>query len=254
MQDKYAGDVGDFGKFILLNELLKVSGRQLRLGVNWYRVTRPEKSNNDGRHVSYLDPKNTNAARFQTCAPGIYSKLRSLVEANNRSIRALERSMILPQDTIFFSTPLPYGSKELAKRIIERDNWYLESADKLRFADVLFLDPDNGIQTERVRKTQTRSIKYALVDEVCGFARVCDLLVLYNHRDHTPIEQYLQKFTTVHKQLGQSTGLRILHFKKISARDYAFFFKRRAAPVVRSLFNRLTPTPFDFLFEELSLD
>ena len=35
MQDRYAGDIGDFGKFGLLRAL---SSAGLSIGVNWYRT------------------------------------------------------------------------------------------------------------------------------------------------------------------------------------------------------------------------
>ena len=55
MQDRYAGDVGDFGKFALLRALC--GGRSL--GVCWYRTDAAEEKNNDGRHLDYLylDPE-----------------------------------------------------------------------------------------------------------------------------------------------------------------------------------------------------
>ena len=55
MQDRYAGDIGDFGKYGLLRELaeprqVRVGYRHpLRLGVVWCR-TRPE-DNTDGEHI-----------------------------------------------------------------------------------------------------------------------------------------------------------------------------------------------------------
>lgn len=48
MQDRYAGDVGDFGKFVMLRKLSGLLGPEQTLGINWYRVTNPE-PNNDGR-------------------------------------------------------------------------------------------------------------------------------------------------------------------------------------------------------------
>jgi len=254
MQDKYAGDVGDFGKFTLLNQLLRANGRQLRLGINWYRVTRREPPNNDGRHISYLNPGNSKAEQFRACAPETYLKLKTLVDGDDRSIRSLERSMVLPKHTIFFSKELPYESAVLAQRIIERETWFSESLTVLKSADIIFLDPDNGILTDQVKKTQTRSIKYAFTDEVCGYAKLCDLVVVYNHRDRSPMDNYLQKFTNIQGQLGLSSGLRILRFKRVSVRDYAFFFKRGASSTVRVLFDRLAATPYDFLFEELKVD
>src|SRR5829696_4979011 len=55
MQDRYVGDVGDFGKYGLLRTL----GAGLSLGVVWYLV--PNESHNaDGKHTSYLIPSRTN--------------------------------------------------------------------------------------------------------------------------------------------------------------------------------------------------
>jgi hypothetical protein len=48
VQDRYAGDIGDFGKFALLKGLQKAIGGTL--GVVWYRVV----DEADGKYVGYL--------------------------------------------------------------------------------------------------------------------------------------------------------------------------------------------------------
>ena len=50
MQNRYTGDIGDFGKLGLLR-VLQESG--LTIGVNWYLVP-DENHNSDGRHVQYF--------------------------------------------------------------------------------------------------------------------------------------------------------------------------------------------------------
>ena len=49
MQDRYAGDIGDFGKFGLLRAL---SAAGLSIGVNWYRTIPPESelARDDGKY------------------------------------------------------------------------------------------------------------------------------------------------------------------------------------------------------------
>lgn len=59
MQHRYTADVGDFGKFGLLNAL---SGNVLRLGVMWY-LNLAEEPNADGRFTNY--------AQLQTCDPSL---------------------------------------------------------------------------------------------------------------------------------------------------------------------------------------
>jgi hypothetical protein len=60
MQDRYAGDVGDFIKLGLLRHIARTSESQigaLRPGINWY-LTGDEAHNQDGKHTGYLDLKN----------------------------------------------------------------------------------------------------------------------------------------------------------------------------------------------------
>ena len=56
MQDRYAGDLGDFLKFGLLRWLAPPGGpASPQLGVVWY-LTANEKHNGDGKYITYLDP------------------------------------------------------------------------------------------------------------------------------------------------------------------------------------------------------
>lgn len=51
MQNRYTGDIGDFGKMGLLRSLQETG---LSIGVNWYLVPN-ESHNEDGRYVQYLE-------------------------------------------------------------------------------------------------------------------------------------------------------------------------------------------------------
>ena len=48
MQNRYVGDVGDFGKYALLRRIGKAG---LSLGVNWY-LTPDESHNSNGKYTS----------------------------------------------------------------------------------------------------------------------------------------------------------------------------------------------------------
>ena len=63
MQDRYAGDIGDFGKYGLLRALCGADehGPALELGVLWYRVPN-EDHKTDGRIIDYLDPPTSGCA------------------------------------------------------------------------------------------------------------------------------------------------------------------------------------------------
>lgn len=94
MQDRYAGDIGDFGKLGLLRTVAQTG---LRVGVNWYRTYRAYEcaTNQDGKHTGYL----TDSA-FAICDPALWQTLRQIV-ATRRSVLALEEAKLIPHATYF---------------------------------------------------------------------------------------------------------------------------------------------------------
>ena len=66
MQNRYFGDVGDFGKYGLLR---KINNKGLKLGVNWYLV-KDEGHNDDGKHITYLQKSD-----YALCDLKLFEKL-----------------------------------------------------------------------------------------------------------------------------------------------------------------------------------
>lgn len=102
MQDRYAGDIGDFGKYILLKEIYAVDS-SIKLGINWYYVTdnnensNENRENGDGKHTGYLEDK-----RYKELFGKLklFSDLKKIVN-EHRSINEIEEKRILPNNTIF---------------------------------------------------------------------------------------------------------------------------------------------------------
>lgn len=253
MQDKYAGDIGDFGKFILLKQLVRAGSSQLRIGLNWYNVANEEESGNDGTHVKYLNPSYKKSGLFKQCDPELFQKLRNIVELKRRSIPHLECSEYLPANTKYFSEPVPMNSSDLTERVKDRISWFDRSRQSLSSVDAVFLDPDNGIQTPTSTKAQARAVKYAFVDEIRSYYETFGFVIVYNHRDRSPKQLYIQKFIKTHKAVGAQSLMRILRFKRFSVRDYVFFYRKQHTSTVARLFDTLTSAPFDFLFGEFAL-
>ena len=88
MQDRYAGDVGDFMKLGLLRQMAE---GDLLLGINWYRAP-DERHNADGKHITYLESNNAIGRKLRPCDTHLYEALARMVEEGNRSIDRLERS------------------------------------------------------------------------------------------------------------------------------------------------------------------
>lgn len=121
MQNRYTGDVGDFGKYGLLRFLFmpELGGCDLQLGVNWYLVPN-ENHNNDGKHITYLnyiEPKKINF--YKDCDPPLYSELKAIVSENRRSVDRIEGAHILP-NAQFYREKLSFKNSPLENRLARR--------------------------------------------------------------------------------------------------------------------------------------
>ena len=81
MQNRYTGDIGDFGKMGLLRRIRKAD---FSIGVNCY-LTPDESHNGDGRHIGYL----RNEA-FRVCDEQLWQVLGDIVDSGRREVRELE--------------------------------------------------------------------------------------------------------------------------------------------------------------------
>jgi hypothetical protein len=92
VQDKYVGDIGDFGKYALLNHLRCHS--RLGLSVVWYRVnpdhTDREHQKNDGKHISYLGLHGKKPdSRLLELDPGLFCQLQRIAsDPQTRNIQS----------------------------------------------------------------------------------------------------------------------------------------------------------------------
>ena len=168
MQNRYAGDVGDFIKLGLLRHL---AAGDLSFGVNWY-LTPDETHNADGKHVAYVEPGNRQHARLKACDPDLMQCLSGVV-AGSRSVRALEDSGALPFGTLTFV--------EVLDRSVSRRAWHERALAGLAGTDSVFVDPDNGLATASGRPT----IKHVLAEELADYAARGQSLVVYHHADRS---------------------------------------------------------------------
>lgn len=160
MRHEYVGDVGDFGKYALWAAL---AANDLRLGVVWYLNICAE-SNNDGFFTEY--------PHLRSCDPILYDKLLKIVRGQRRSLGSVEGSAFLPGTTLFYREPMPYPEQpcfsEIA-RIYEasrRHAWHEKAVRTLSNAELVFLDPDNGLAGTKVKAHSRKSPKYAFGVEV----------------------------------------------------------------------------------------
>ncbi len=172
MQNRYAGDVGDFIKLGLLRHLARGSP-DLRIGINWYLAS-DENHNADGNHLGYLSPGNR-FARLRELDAALYDGFSELV-ADDRSVERFRELGALYSDWQTFNAPVP------ATRAPEpRRDWHHAATEELKSADLIYLDPDNGLAWHRAAITSKHALTSELLDYLAGGKSV----IFYQHADRS---------------------------------------------------------------------
>lgn len=132
MQDRYAGDVGDFVKL----GLLRAISVKRKLGLAWYRFT-DEDHNKDGRHTDYLNYP----AKYRQLDPDLFDHLSNVVD----SARTIASLLPTLNDAISTDENLDVKMIPARERRGWRQAWFTNVVDQLSTCDLVFADPDNGI-------------------------------------------------------------------------------------------------------------
>ncbi|SFV87570.1 hypothetical protein MNB_SUP05-SYMBIONT-5-435 [hydrothermal vent metagenome] len=179
MQNRYSGDVGDFGKFGLLRYLLNNS--KYSLGINWYLFP-DEGHNEDGKFTEYLSKPNLKP-NFEKCDSELHNKLKTIVENNKRCVQALKESNLFKCKTTYFSMAVDfYPNFPGQTRLSLRKEWQDKATAALAVSNVLFIDPDNGLQIKSCESlNQKKSGKYAYFTEISKFHEDKEFTVIYHH-------------------------------------------------------------------------
>ena len=181
MQDRYVGDVGDFAKYALLRRLGGLpQDAPVRLGVVWCLF--PDETHNaDGRHLAYLD-----TPEFQSLDNVLIAALRTILETGQRRVFSVLSSGILPVGTVSchepVSPPRPCSQRD---RLLCRSAWLARCFELTGNCDLVFFDPDNGLEVGSVPKHHPRAGKYIFWDELLPFWDRGQVLLIYHHLNRT---------------------------------------------------------------------
>lgn len=191
MQNRYVGDIGDYLKLGILRAL----SPGYRLGVAWWLY--PDESHNrDGRHIGYLQ----RPERRRHYDRMLFDALAGIVSSNQRHVPTLEAANLLP-DALFASEMIPTDGP-LSERRRARNKWFDRMKATLADADLLFVDPDNGLESSGFRHSIPRAGKSVLFSELQELARPGRCLIVYHHHTrrkgghHAEIEYWIDRLQT----------------------------------------------------------
>ncbi|MEI5668145.1 hypothetical protein WBO78_23915 [Bosea sp. CCNWLW174] len=158
--------------------MLRLLGRSgLRLGVCWMLTPNDERS--DGNKLGYLDQ-----SRQERHDPELFALLRRVrSEPDARRLIRIEGSEILP-GAVFVNTTVP-------EPLFERQLWFKQASAALADTDLIFFDPDNGIEVS-LAKGRKGSSKYVYHDELAATYRAGHSLLVYQHFPRKERESFIR--------------------------------------------------------------
>ena len=188
MKNQYVGDVNDYRKY----GLLRAVGRAgLTIRVAW--MLTPNDDRTDGKRTIYLDDPH----KWRDCDHELYDQLRAWVSRKQRDVRLIEQSHLLPKAQ-FFSDCVPDDAAGRAR--------YAEAlVSGAEGAEVVFLDPDNGVEVRSRPYGRKYSSKYVYWREVQALADAGRSVLVYQHYPRKP-----------HAQLAQQLGEKLAECGRFS--------------------------------------
>jgi len=209
MQNRYFGDTGDFSKYGILHSAAQY---MKRIGILWC-LTDDENHNNDGKHIAYL---NTDKGHpFRACDPELYDSLKTLlidadgkIITKNRRVALMSSLQILPNRTAFFEEMIPTHHDSKCRKN-EREDWFQRARQTLQDCDLVFCDPDNGIEVASVSKRAKKQFKYIYWDELKTLWTDKKSLIIYQHmqRDKLHLTQVHERCCQLVERLGTDVVL-----------------------------------------------
>ena len=167
MQDRWVGDIGDYGKYALLRALCgtpEFPNPEIQLGVVWYYTENtgsPAATTRD-----YLTGHGT-LTRMSSLDQHLYDNLQFFINEENWRVELVKERNILPVEREnYFSCPVgTYGN---------RVGWCKKAIKGMHNVNLLFLDPNTGTHIRRQSRQAYQESDWARSEDLTAFADTRD--------------------------------------------------------------------------------
>lgn len=247
MQHRYVPDLGDFSKFAVIDAL---SGQgTLRTALIWYLVDPDEVGDshkNDGKHTGYLSNDSQGLA---ACHPALYKRFLAIDGGGHKHVDVYRRHRVVP-GVSYFAEGLSYDGRALSDRLPWREGWLERAIGVASKADIVMLDPDNGLMADRLSIRSRQAVKYASLDECAAFyggGRRTLVVYQHAHRQGSVAEQTDRALRRLAGRLGVDRGQTFaLRFHRGTSRcyliapatDHRQAMRQQACAMIRGLWGQ----------------
>ncbi len=209
MKNQYFGDINDFRKF----GLLRVFAAEMRIAVCW--MLTGDDGRADGNLTGYLLDE---ASRLRALDPALFDTLKWLVhEEKKRHVQWAKAHALIPA-AHYYLEPLHDQARE---RLRYFANFHPE-------ADIVFFDPDNGMEVASTPRGRKDSGKYLYWDELARYYARGHSLLVYQHFRRMKREELIR--ATAAEMMARTNALEVYAFRTTQV---AFFLVPQVAHMTR---------------------
>jgi hypothetical protein len=184
MKNQYFGDINDYLKYGLLRVL---TGRgEISAAICW--MLTPDDGRTDGRFISYLE----RPEKWRHFDQELFDALRGERE---RRVENVEKGEILPNCRYY--RPILPDDRQGRADYFER---FWQAADG---CELLFFDPDNGMEVKSVPYGRKNSSKYLYWHELVHATARGHSVLVYQHFPRVQRESYISQMA---EQMRERTG------------------------------------------------
>lgn len=167
MKNQYFADINDYRKYGLIRTLVGKQGG-LKVAVCWMLTSNDTRR--DGKFINYLNQPE----KWKNYDPYLFDSLESaMANPLNRSVQWIEENDLIPSAVYFSELLLDHREK--------RQSYFAEFHNVASNADLVFFDPDNGIEVKSVIYGRKGSNKYIYWSELTNVYASGQSMLVYQH-------------------------------------------------------------------------
>ena len=139
-------------------------------------------------------------------------------------------------------------------RTFSRRDWNINALEALSSADIVFLDPDNGLLVKSVSTSSAKSNKYVISNEIADYFTAGKSVIIYNHRCREQEFVYLQRFAWMRENsILKDAVIAGVTFKRGTVRDYIFTMQPSYAARITGCLDNMLQSLWGNHFTKLDL-
>jgi hypothetical protein len=178
MKNQYFGDINDYLKYGLLRRL--ACGGEMKIVVCW--MLTPDDNRRDGRRIAYLDTPD----QWRSYDSKVFDTLRMAVHQQQRHVGIVEQTHLIPEAVYF--------GKTLTDNSSDRERYFSELHHRA-YGDIIFFDPDNGMEVKSVPYGKRGSSKYLYWKEFSECYQKGLSVLFYQHFIRKNREQFISELS-----------------------------------------------------------